>query len=159
MFPDRAQMDLLAILKNHDGNLEQAALALLSQQQDRSDQYVACALLHQMANEWERTTRRTIPEDVRADVAKLEAFMRGTTERKNEAALDAAKLPTWLQSVASMVRGSFPGFLRRISSPAPITNVLPMVAVAPPLETAGSKNDTSGNNLASPLLQDYRGEE
>ena len=141
MFPFHEANFLERTLIAHDGRLDDAALALVGQE-EASDQLIACALLHEMASQWTmEKPGRTIPEDVRHDPGKLEAFLRG--QLKGEILPSAQRTLDVMPHIASAVhrlKGGVAGFLARISSPAPITRVLPMQTV-----------------LLEPLCSDARG--
>ena len=98
MFPAHAKPFLESTLAANDGDVEKTVAHLLGESVE-ADAALAHLLLQQMAKEWESQSGKKVPDEVRDDASRLEAFLREANFGQGQ------PLPSLRRAAASVIEG------------------------------------------------------
>lgn len=102
MFPAHSKDIIAKAYTRHNHDVEQTILHLLGQSEE-SDATLARTLLDELAAEWQRISGACIPNDILADPAALEAYLRDAMANNDHKRQAAARVLTQMATTASRV--------------------------------------------------------
>lgn len=102
MFPAHSKEIIAKTFTRHNHDVEKTILHLLGQSEE-SDATLARTLLDELAAEWQRISGACIPNDILADPAALEAYLRDAMANNDHKRQAAARVLTQMATTASRV--------------------------------------------------------
>lgn len=123
MFPAHDAGFLASALVTHDGDVQKAVEHLLGDSVE-ADERLARSLLSELATQWEMETKQRVPDEIRSNPSRLEAFLREQMKRRPDGtfatrARSALEATPSLQTLASRAVGGIRGFAARFTMPRP----------------------------------------